>query len=570
MRKLRYTCRRQFLLLAASVVAAGCGGRQPRPETSRRAQARLTIYWGAPQRGASRFIPLNANLILVTVRDHLGNELASKRAVRESVASDTVTFSDLPSGEVVFEALSFEVADPQTDTPSRTSALSGSGEKVVRLYSGSDNAVALVMNSLTDSIHISQGAVESSEFTVKVGTSVTLSAVRYQGGFPQPGGAFAWEISDSSVASVDASGNVRGLKIGEAILTVREQGNSGGGMSGTARVVVSLFSTSTPQYTVIEIPKLPGYDASDAIYVLGMNDLGQVVGYCWGTWKPYKGFVWDASSGIREISINSKVFRPKAINNRGQICGNYTFDDAHEHPVILNPDGSYVDLYQTSNIGYNSFAYSMNENGVVVGTVYLGNRNGNYAIMWSQDGTSFRRCNPVGSPTSVFGDEIARDINDENEVIGYSNSTDGIINQGFLFDSGKYNILDVGNFVFTEAYSINNKSTVVGEVRSSGNRIRKAAVWELGKPVRILPTILDSANSAYQAFDINDYGDVVGWDGEKAVLWRGSGEVIHLDSMVSSSSAWSYSFANKTNNAGQVLLSGDMPGQKFVYLLVPR
>ena len=552
-----------------SIGSASSGGK---------AQAKLTIYWGGSPSISTRgrFIPLNANLIIVTVRDHQRNEIISKRAVRGTVATETLTFNNLPSGEAIFEALAFETANPGTDTPNRTSALSGSGEKVVRLYSGSDNAVALTMTSLIDSIHVFQGAVDSSEFVVKAGASIALSAVRYQGGVPLPGGVIVWESSDSSVATVDASGVVRGLKIGEILLKVRELGNSDTGMTGTVRVTVSFFSTNIAQYTAIEIPRLPGYDQSDVLVVQDMNDSGQVVGYCWGVWKPYKGFLWDPSSGIRELSIDGKILWPSAINNKGQICGNYAFDDAHRHPVILNPDGRYIDLYEKSKIGYNSGASNINEDGIVVGIIYLGNFDGNYAIIWSRDGSSFEYCNPIGSPTFVYGNEEARVINNNNEVVGLTNSAKGDIGQGFLFRSGVYTALDKGKYLFTDASSINNASSVVGGVHSGDSNIRKAAIWEPGKSVRVLAGLQDiNGDPGSQATDINDYGDIVGWNGLEALFWKSSGDVISLNKYIKLPEVWGFTFANRVNNKGQIIINVNAPSVPSVsgglsFLLVPR
>ena len=115
---------------------------------------------------------------------------------------------------------------------------------------------------------------------------------------------------------------------------------------------------------------------------LDMNDNGQVVGICYQEQdKVWMGFLAEPTGEI--IYINN--FRPKAINNKGQVVGTYLYDEKKGQPTLWE-NGSFYDLKELTGMKDNQgnvwesfdYAVDINDEGWIIGngTIKEGGKHG--------------------------------------------------------------------------------------------------------------------------------------------------------------------------------------------------
>jgi len=142
---------------------------------------------------------------------------------------------------------------------------------------------------------------------------------------------------------------------------------------------------------------------------------------------------------------------------------------------------------------------------------------------------------------------VATDISNSGQVVGYGDTwyTAAGKTAGFSWLSGvmsnvgtlSYSVYDTN----TKAHAVSETGQVVGEsVNGSGQT--QAFSW-LNSHISGLPLF----GSFGMAYDVNDAGQVVGWSGNRAVMWEGTTmTILNTQGGVTS-------VANSINNAGQVL-----------------
>jgi probable HAF family extracellular repeat protein len=184
--------------------------------------------------------------------------------------------------------------------------------------------------------------------------------------------------------------------------------------------------------------------------------------------------------------------------------------------VLWGPNGQIRELhpYPGDTVG---FAFGINDNGQIAGSSGLCSNtavppspNGRHAVLWEKDGSPTDLGNLGGT---MFN--IASSVNNQGEVVGSSQSTDGTIH-AFLWTK-RAGIEDLGAFpgaVVTVApccNTINNRGEVVGfSIDASGNM--RALAWQGKVPVD-LNTLIPAGSPWYlqAATSINDAGEIVGW-----------------------------------------------------------
>lgn len=228
-------------------------------------------------------------------------------------------------------------------------------------------------------------------------------------------------------------------------------------------------------------------------------------------------------------AVGGSMTLASAINESGQIAG--TSYGAPERAVLVQ-DGGLV------NIGspYQSYASSINEQGQVAGSAYLesfsGSRDtGRRAALW-QNGSVVNLGTLPGGGTSR-----ATDINDVGQVVGTSMQWDS--EHAVIWHQGQ--ITDLGALT---PRAINNAGQVVGSTGFS--RDTHAVVWENGQLTDLGAS--PGALNGSLANDINNVGQIVGVDHERAVLWW-QGAKVELGSL----SGDSNSNALGINDLGQVV-----------------
>jgi len=279
------------------------------------------------------------------------------------------------------------------------------------------------------------------------------------------------------------------------------------------RALAALTLTSTvavagDSYTYVDLGTLGG-DASGA---LGVNDLGQVVG--WSTIPGCtttnglpcrRAFLWDNGTMI-DLGLLSgdEGSAARAINNAGVIVGNSERDviaaSGTYHAVIwtsVGPPTPLTDLGQGT-----SWANDINEAGTAVGYATDPASQRDRVVTWQS-----------GSITNLGASEP----HSYNRGLGISNNGNVVgmawnlfsPNDSIAYDGSWSQIGGFGQFENSEAYDLNDAGLAVGtQAFPSGNW--HASMWELGQAGATDLGVLPGHSLAY-LLDVNDAGLAVGY-----------------------------------------------------------
>jgi probable HAF family extracellular repeat protein len=222
------------------------------------------------------------------------------------------------------------------------------------------------------------------------------------------------------------------------------------------------------------------------------------------------------------------------INRRGQVVGRSATATWGGNHAFLWEKGEVTDLHPT---GGENQAFGINDLGQVVGVV--GVSSGYHVALWDQ-----------GVMTDLGGFEgfyltEAWDINNRGQIVGhgYESRDDPNASFAFIWEDGEFT--DLGNLggAGARATAINIRGQVVGYDPGVG-----AFLWENGEMIP-LPDV-------WQAWDINDRGQVVGSGAGGAVMWeKGVLTPLGVNGV-----------AHAINNLGQVVGSGWFDGELHAFL----
>jgi probable HAF family extracellular repeat protein len=290
----------------------------------------------------------------------------------------------------------------------------------------------------------------------------------------------------------------------------------------------------------------------------GINDLGYVVG---------DGYLWSQTSGFQDLGASRMAM---AINNSTWVVG-------LPGAWLYTPSNGIKDLGTLADAGVSDGeARGINNNGNVVGTSpTTTNHYGPWhAFSWtSSDG--MKDLGTLGGPFSR-----AWAINDKENIVGHSWTTEGGINHAFLWTPAD-GMKDLNSLVtnlssgavIVDAKSINNNGDIVGYYNyalfpggsstyliSQKNGFTIQPLWPNG-----------TANC------INNYSQVVGTrlDGDKtyAVIWDQKSGVQNLNNLtVNLPTGITLCEATAINNLGQIVgyaYSTDT-GNTSAFLLTPK
>jgi probable HAF family extracellular repeat protein len=242
--------------------------------------------------------------------------------------------------------------------------------------------------------------------------------------------------------------------------------------------VVHGFIYRNGAYTTLDVP------GATATYPQGINDLGEVVGNMYDSNGQQHGFTYNA--GVFQLidfpeGLFTAVF---GVNNSGVIVGLY--GDANNFtPYGYNVQHAFQllnGIFTTVDappFAYESYAYSINNSGTMVGGYDNGDQSQNYAFFGSPGSfapftlpnTPPASVDPTGfvtpgtdSQTLPFG------LNDQNEVVGYYYEY-GLpayySPQAFVWygQAKTWQKLDAPGGWYTDLYGVNDKGTIVGDYR---------------------------------------------------------------------------------------------------------
>lgn len=240
----------------------------------------------------------------------------------------------------------------------------------------------------------------------------------------------------------------------------------------------------------------------------GINNRGMVAGSSWDpTGNPLdsQAFVWDAKHGMVWLpGLTSLYGEAEDIDDSGDVVG-----------CSGNLDATRATLWDRSRLprdlgtlgGLNSWAYGMNDTGIVVGQSHtdLGMY---HAFAWTERGGM------VDLGTFGGRESCALEVNNAGKVVGFA-QTSGWIRHAFIWDARK-GLTDLGTldgYIGSGAMAISNSGNVVGYCYNDEFvRDARACIWDAKGRITALEDLIDPG-SGWQlglARDITEKGLIVG------------------------------------------------------------
>lgn len=212
--------------------------------------------------------------------------------------------------------------------------------------------------------------------------------------------------------------------------------------------------------------------------------------------------------------------------------------------------------------------YDITNNGIVLGTANRGSGQGIYAYTWNQSGA-----NPVTQPPNIactfaFG----RGVNILGNVVGYITANACTDHEPFFTTQDTTILLPTLGGRNSDAMDINDNNVIVGQSQTSDGKYR-AVVWNFNQQtsqweVTRLPSPVD--RSSY-ALAINNSGDIVGYylmanNRAAAAIWRDG--IFYDLTTVSQTPGYRPIIATDINNLGQISAQGFTPTAQLRALLL--
>ncbi len=297
-------------------------------------------------------------------------------------------------------------------------------------------------------------------------------------------------------------------------------------------------------YTAIDLGTLGGSTTA-----LGMNGLGQVVGYSAGHAFLYSNGVMKDLGTLGGIS--SQAY---GINDAGIIGGN-SFTAQGYVNAFLYTSGA------LGNLGFSGSINSINNSGTAVGTL-----NGPAGF------SAFQYSGGVMTDLGTFGgtDSTANGINSTGQIAGRLTlrGPNVTVFQAYIYSGGTVTELGTLGGRSSDARAINDSGQVAGS-SDTANGSQHAFLYSQGV-MKDLGAIGGSGGLSY-ASAINNAGQVVGYDlgifngstDYHAFLYSG-GVMTDLNSLVALNAV--LQFANGINDRGQIIAQAS---NSHAYLLTP-
>ncbi len=343
--------------------------------------------------------------------------------------------------------------------------------------------------------------------------------------------------------------------------------------------VIASPAAAAIRYNVTDLGTLPGYESSHA---WSINNNGQIVGEVFDFNNPdrFRAILFDTTGAGNNIDLGTLGGESSwagSINNNGEIvgCADSNSLQTITHATIFDPNGTGKNI----KLGDESFASSINNFGSIVGAEV--NSSG-YEIA-TLFGHYYANNNIELGTIDGFANSRAYSINDNGYVVGFAYKSLFPDSRAVLFDpSGQGNNIDLGTLggEYSGAMSINNYGRIVGRADTASGFHHATLFDPNGQGNNHDLGTVAEYNFSVAAW-INNCGQIVGqaWELQynsptnlRAVLFdptRGDNNV-DLNDLINPALGWTLQCAICINDNGWIIGWGTNPdGHSRSFLLTP-
>lgn len=350
----------------------------------------------------------------------------------------------------------------------------------------------------------------------------------------------------------------------------------------------ALAVSAQPRYFVTDLGRLPG---SDACWATGLNDRGDVVGYCAPAAENFNqtGFVWRNGTMTRTgLLPDGNYSIATSINNVGTVVGDGDTGNFRPQSWVLK-DGKLVKFFP--NNGGNTHALFVADAGWIGGyyTKSLSGWTSSWkGAIWTQDQKDPRKWRLTDLPVLPGGidpkssSSIPWAFNQRGQAAGYA-SNDQIGQHAALWNAdAARSIVDLGVFP-GDWSSLANGISDLGHVVGSSHPPfgSRPVLWNIDAartPIE-LPVLpgdnqgsATAVNKLVQVLGSSWYGTPGTWDRTegRTVLWR-DGAVYPLQELLDplTGGGCTVRAATAINNVGQITAAAVCDGSLRAVLLTP-
>jgi probable HAF family extracellular repeat protein len=355
-----------------------------------------------------------------------------------------------------------------------------------------------------------------------------------------------------------------------------------------AGLAATVAVEAQPHFQVTDLGVLPGFASSTAS---GLNDRGEVVGYCSHATADFHqvGFVWrnGVMTGVGKLTGGNYSFAT-AINLNGAIAGDGDTGNDRPQSWVTGASGL-INIFP--NNGGNTHAVFIDENDTVGGyytTSLSGGVSSWKGAIWTRDPKDPRRYRTLVLPVLLGGlnpkasGSLPNAFNRVGQAAGYAENDRIGQHACFWNNDAAHSIVDLGVFPgdwSSLAWGINDVGQVAGESHPPfGSR---PIVWDNDAAHTPLALPLLPGDNYGSCAAINNVGQVIGisalaatdsWNvgPTRCVVWRDGGVFdlqLSLDPV--SGANWTLDSVAAINNLGQIVGAGHHNGEPRAFLLTP-